>query len=234
MERHRPRIGWPLVPSGLMLGIWVVGLFFVLWRGSAKSGPGAADSRNGRAAAANSGRVSKPPSAPVDFDDPRLKSLRRAAETWRRSIGKTRRVIDQVCLVPDVSSFLDAIAFWDEDHYFPILIDSPAWSLPFLRAFRPARVVRYTSAESTAATADPSSGRNGDIPSASLWQGAIRSLTRAWSPPRGSIAPLGSSEHPAAQADKRRTRAGHHSLREPGIRGRNRTRSRTFPAGASG
>ena len=52
-------------------------------------------------------------------------------------------VVDQVCLVPDVPAFLEAIASWDERYFFPILIDEPAWTLPFLRAFRPARVVRY-------------------------------------------------------------------------------------------
>ena len=66
-----------------------------------------------------------------------------AAVTWRRSIGPRRLVIDQVCLVPDVPAFFEAIAAWDERHFFPILIDEPAWTLPFLRAFRPSRVVRY-------------------------------------------------------------------------------------------
>ena len=45
--------------------------------------------------------------------------------------------------MPDEVAFLEAIAAWDERSYFPILIDEPAWTLPFLRAFRPARVVRY-------------------------------------------------------------------------------------------
>jgi len=71
-----------------------------------------------------------------------LSSLRRAADSWRQLLEQRRLVIDQVCLVPDVSSFLEAIAAWDERHFFPILIDEPHWVLPFLRAFRPARVVR--------------------------------------------------------------------------------------------
>ncbi len=130
------------------------------------------------------------PSAPVALDDPRLKSLRLAADAWRRSTGPRRRVIDQVCLVPDVSSFLEAISFWDEGHFFPILIDSPAWTLPFLRAFRPARVVRYVSAESAAVRSEPSREQSGEIPSDAVWQRAIRSLTRACSPPPGTVAPL--------------------------------------------
>ena len=46
-------------------------------------------------------------------------------------------VVDQVYLVPDVPTFLEVIAAWDERRLFPILIDDPAWTLPFLRAFRP-------------------------------------------------------------------------------------------------
>ena len=64
---------------------------------------------------------------------------------WRYSTGPLRLVVDQVCLVPDVPSFFEAIATWDQRHFFPILIDEPAWTLPFLRAFRPARVVRYNT-----------------------------------------------------------------------------------------
>ena len=43
----------------------------------------------------------------------------------------------------DEAAFLEAIAAWDERTFFPILMDDPAWTLPFLRAFRPARVIRY-------------------------------------------------------------------------------------------
>ena len=85
------------------------------------------------------------PSVPTSYGDPRFESLRQAAMTWRYSTGPRRLVVDQVCLVPDVPSFFEAIAVWDERHFFPILIDEPAWTLPFLRAFRPARVVRYTA-----------------------------------------------------------------------------------------
>ncbi len=77
--------------------------------------------------------------------DPRMGVLLRAADQWRQSAGPERTVIDQVYLVPDLASFLDLIATWDEHSFFPILIDDPAWTLPFLRAFRPARVVRIAS-----------------------------------------------------------------------------------------
>ena len=81
----------------------------------------------------------------------RRRSAARAAPASRRGVASSRRgprrvVVDQVCLVPDVPSFFEAIAAWDEGHFFPILIDEPAWTLPFLRAFRPARVVRYAAA----------------------------------------------------------------------------------------
>src|SRR5271166_234618 len=77
--------------------------------------------------------------------DPRLESLLRAADQWRQLRGPERTVIDQVCLVPDLASFLEVIGTWDEHSFYPILIDDPACTLPFLRAFRPARVVRIVA-----------------------------------------------------------------------------------------
>ena len=50
--------------------------------------------------------------------------------SWRKSAAPRRLVVDQVCLVSDLATFLEAIAAWDERHYFPILIDEPAWTLP--------------------------------------------------------------------------------------------------------
>ena len=95
------------------------------------------------------------------MDDPRLSSLRSAAESWRKSAAPRRLVVDQVCLVPDLPTFLEAIAAWDERHYFPILIDEPAWTLPFLRAFRPARVVRYAGPGAAGSTFDAKAARPG-------------------------------------------------------------------------
>ncbi len=183
------RIGRPILLSGLMLGVWLAGLSAVLWRGSRESGAGPARGRDQRTAAAASRSVRARPAAPVGLDDPRLKSIRLAADVWRRSTGQGRRVIDQVCLVPDVTSFLEAISFWDDDHFFPILIDSPAWTLPFLRAFRPARVIRYVSAESSAMGSDPGLGQSRETLSDAVWQRAIRSLTSACSAPPGPVAP---------------------------------------------
>ena len=110
--------------------------------------------------------------------DPRLESLLRAADQWRQSRGPERTVIDQVYLVPDLASFLDVIATWDERSFFPILIDDPAWTLPFLRTFRPARVVRIVveartgraSSEESVASTDPHA----------LWTAAQRAVARAW------------------------------------------------------
>jgi hypothetical protein len=93
----------------------------------------------------------------------------RAAELWRELEGPPRQVVDQVCLVPDVPSFLQAIAAWDEHHYFPVLIDDPAWTLPFVRAFRPARLVRFAAASDSAA-ADPER----------LWKAARDAVHLAW------------------------------------------------------
>lgn len=82
--------------------------------------------------------------APVEaLDDPRLSALMEAAERWRRMRGPSRSVVDQVILAADAPSFYDALATWDQGAYFPILIDDPRWTLPFIRAFKPARVVRW-------------------------------------------------------------------------------------------
>jgi hypothetical protein len=136
------------------------------------------------------------PSIPSTFGDPRFQSLRRAAMAWRQSTGPPRLVVDQVCLVPDVPTFFEAIAAWDEGHFFPILIDEPGWTLPFLRAFHPARVVRYPArgdgrAVARSATESPRS------PAArlALWQRAIEAVAKGWSgasPPDGKFPPAGS------------------------------------------
>ena len=112
--------------------------------------------------------------APVqDIDDPRLAYLREPAEQWRRFQGPERLVVDQVCLVPGVPTLLAAIAGWDERHFYPILIDDPQWTLPFLRSFRPARIVRCTPG-SPAATET-----TGNAPH-DRWRDALAAVSRGW------------------------------------------------------
>ncbi len=110
--------------------------------------------------------------------DPRMGSLLRAADQWRQSRGPERTVIDQVYLVPDLASFLDVIATWDERSFFPILIDDPACTLPFLRAFRPARVVRIVAEARTGRASSDRSVAATDMPA--LWTAAQRAVARAW------------------------------------------------------
>ena len=139
------------------------------------------------------------PSVPTSYGDPRFESLRQAAMTWRHSTGPRRLVVDQVCLVPDVPSFFEAIATWDERHFFPILIDEPAWTLPFLRAFRPARVVRYTArgdgagaASRQRPTRELRPRRRTDSPSGRRRWRPWRGPGRTTSPPNGKFPPAGS------------------------------------------
>src|SRR4051794_17614666 len=75
--------------------------------------------------------------APTSLGDPRLEPLRNASMAWESRSGPARSVVDQVCLVPDLPTFLEAIAAWDEGHYFPILFDDVESSFRFVRAFRP-------------------------------------------------------------------------------------------------
>ncbi len=103
-----------------------------------------ASSDRAQSLAWNDPALLKPASALVNSVlDPRIEPLLRAADRWRKSRGPERRIVDQVYLVPDVPSFFEAIGHWDQKQFFPVLIDDPAWTLPFLRAFRPARVVRF-------------------------------------------------------------------------------------------
>ncbi len=146
MNGRVPRFRGTLVIPLLILGVWLAGVMIVGRRGQVKA-TGWLDGQHGRL------RISQGPRSegdgalaqvPERLDDPRLSGLRRSADSWRKLLEPRRMVVDQVCLVSDVRSFLEAITFWDDRHYFPILIDEPAWTLPFVRSFRPARVVRYT------------------------------------------------------------------------------------------
>jgi hypothetical protein len=100
-------------------------------------------------------------------EDPRLAELRIASAEWNLRVGPPRQVVDQVCLVPDVATFYEALASWDERHFFPILIDDSDLCLKFLRAFRPARIVRF-----------PSRARpiEGDM----AWERAVAAVCDAW------------------------------------------------------
>ncbi len=122
--------------------------------------------------------------------DPRLGPLLRAADQWRQRRGPERTVIDQVYLVPDLASFLDVIAAWDQRTFFPILIDDPACTLPFLRAFRPARVVRIVAGARTGR--EPSEQPLAATDRQALWTAAQRAVARAWtgeSVPDGQLPP---------------------------------------------
>src|SRR3954465_8158808 len=88
----------------------------------------------GGVALAQAPRGPKPPSS---LSDPRLDELRKASAVWERRKGPGRRVVDQVCLVPDMATFLAVISTWDRGRYFPILLDDTEHALKFIRAFRP-------------------------------------------------------------------------------------------------
>jgi hypothetical protein len=96
-----------------------------------------------------------------------LDEIRHASVFWERRPGPKRRVVDVVCLVPDLPTFLEAIAAWDQSHAFPILIDDVELNLKFLRAFRPARIVRYP-------------GKAAPIAAERLWDAAVSTVGRSW------------------------------------------------------
>lgn len=94
---------------------------------------------------------------------------RRASVTWRRRLGPERQVVDLVCLVPDLRTFLVAISAWDERHAFPILFDDADLAFKFMMAFRPARVVRLPSVSPP-------------IADDALWSHAVAAVGRACGP----------------------------------------------------
>ncbi|HEX8202533.1 MAG TPA: hypothetical protein VF590_18795, partial [Isosphaeraceae bacterium] len=106
------------------------------------------------------------------LDEPGRAELRRASATWafRAREGPRRRVVDQVCLVPDQATFLEAIAAWDAEHSFPILLEDAEYTFKFLRAFRPARVVRF-----------PGPGR--PVEPGRTWEAAVAAVGRSWERP---------------------------------------------------
>jgi len=106
---------------------------------------------------------------PASLHDPRLEMIRMASESWDLRAGPRRAVVDQVCLVPDVATFFEAIATWDDSHYFPILIDDVESTFRFLRAFRPARIVRYPKAAAP-------------IGEGKTWERAVAAVAGSWTP----------------------------------------------------
>ena len=162
MSSHGSRAGWIIAIPALMLAVWLAGVSAVAWQGlgRAKSRVGSHLVRliTGRGPEADDSEFVQ--TGPARMSDRRLTALRQAAETWKRSTGPRRLVVNQVCLVPDVPAFLETIAAWDEHYFFPILIDEPAWTLPFLRAFRPARLYATSGPRSARGTAARAGRRN--------------------------------------------------------------------------
>jgi hypothetical protein len=200
MSSRDSRARFLMVIPGLVLLAWLLVVTIVALRGASR-GKGWLGVHD-RGAAGRDGRsraVDEWEAGPAGLDDPRLSSLHRAAESWRQSVKDERLVVNQVCLVPDVPAFLEAIAAWDDHHFFPILIDEPVWTLPFLRAFRPARVFRYAGpASPTEATRLPARPR----PPASReaeWSSALEAVARACSGQDQSDAEIFSGDSPAGR-----------------------------------
>lgn len=117
-----------------------------------------------------------PASAQVSILDARFEDIRKASVAWDNRPGPTREILDVVCLVPDLPTYLEAIATWDQGRFFPVLIDDVEYTFKFLRAFRPARVVRYP-------------GRAAALPPEKLWDAAVAAVGKSWT--AGETAPLG-------------------------------------------
>ncbi len=198
-HRGSRKVGLITITS-LVLAAWVCGVGTVAWRGLGRD-RSRITNRLSRIVAGRAPRSDSAEAAyngPLELSDHRLSSLRLAADSWQRSTGPRRRAVDQVCLVPDMAAFLEAISLWDEHHFFPILIDEPAWTLPFLRAYRPARVVRFAGTprpanqNALAISSTPPAGSD------DLWSRALDAVARAWSGPAQSEPTLPAADRPLA------------------------------------
>jgi hypothetical protein len=176
---------WVFSIPVFLLALGIAGVGVIVWRGL---GPRGSRILNHvvRILGGQTQSAQARPVGPTRLDDPQLSSLRKAAESWRRAPGPKRLVVDQVCLVSDEAAFLEAIAAWDERSFFPILIDEPAWTLPFLRAFRPARVVRYSGRTRTLGAQADGGMVNSPADGNERWMRALEAVSRAWSGPSDS------------------------------------------------
>jgi len=106
----------------------------------------------------------------ISVQDPRMEPILQAFPLWESRQGPTRLVVDQVCLVPDLRTFLEAVASWDQGHYFPVLFDDVESSFRFIRAFRPARIIRLPRSAPA-------------IPPSKLWDRATEVVASSWKSP---------------------------------------------------
>ena len=125
------------------------------------------------------------------MDDARLRHLLEASDRWRASRGPTRAVVDQVVLAADPPAYFAALATWSEQAFHPVLIDDPAWTLAFVRAFRPSRIVRFE--------ARTPQGRS--VPY-DEWLAAETAVRRSWCPEDSSIHDLPPSGSPPKKLGK--------------------------------
>ena len=80
-----------------------------------------------------------PPAPPVELPWPVALGFRVA------TLERERKVVDQVVLVPDSATYVAEIAQWTASTRWPVLFDEPRFAPSFIRAFKPARVIRRES-----------------------------------------------------------------------------------------
>jgi len=95
-------------------------------------------------------------------------------------------VVDHVVLVPDAATYLDEIGRWDLRGRWPVLIEDAKYAPMFVRAFKPARVVRRASV--------------GSLPAGRAEREALaqQAIMHAWTVPGKDTAPKTPAEAYAA------------------------------------
>ncbi len=105
---------------------------------------------------------------PTSLFDLRLARVRKASVAWEARRGPARQVVDQVVLTSNLAEFYEAIASWDDSHWFPVLLEDAEFTPRFLRAFRPGRVVHFRE-------------RGDRSRAGGSWEAAARAVERSWS-----------------------------------------------------
>ncbi|MFO0872787.1 MAG: hypothetical protein U0575_02290 [Phycisphaerales bacterium] len=84
-------------------------------------------------------------------------------------------ILDRVVLVPDTATYLDELSRWSPAGRWPVLFDDARLAPMFVRAFKPAQLVRRAPADSSASAAVATP--------AALRDACDRVVRRAWSAP---------------------------------------------------
>jgi tetratricopeptide (TPR) repeat protein len=135
--------------------------------------------------------------APCVQADIMYRSMAHGAE-WKKRLAPQRKVLDVIYVVPDTATFLYYVSLWDDETYFPVLVNSGSEQdrrliQRFAASFKPSRIIvapargDVKADEATAMRAVLASWNDNDLPA----QGEVKpdDLKRALE--KMGLAPMG-------------------------------------------